>query len=67
MNDFQDYLKSMVEEKPVAPAPALDDSNEDLGGSDDVPATSSTTEFDFIDHLKTALSKNTKKRIWGDW
>lgn len=25
------------------------------------------TEFDFMDHLKNALSKNTRKRIWGDW
>lgn len=25
------------------------------------------TEFDFMDHLKDALSKNTRKRIWGDW
>lgn len=65
MKDFQDYLKSMVEE-PVVPTEAevLEAPSEDLSN---VQGDLTNTEFDFMDHLKNALSKNTRKRIWGDW
>lgn len=63
MKDFQDYLKSMVEE-PVVPAEGLETTPSEVP-SEGGDLTS--TEFDFMDHLKNALSKNTRKRIWGDW
>jgi hypothetical protein len=66
MKDFQDYLKSMVEEPPVEALEAPNEeelSNQGAGMTSDL----TNTEFDFMDHLKNALSKNTRKRIWGDW
>ena len=65
MKDFQDYLKSIVEE-PVTPVEGLENSNQDQAELSNVQGDL-TNEFDFMDHLKNALSKNTRKRIWGDW
>lgn len=64
MKDFQDYLKSMVEE-PVVPAEAEAEAPSEAPSN--VQGDLANTEFDFMDHLKNALSKNTRKRIWGDW
>lgn len=66
MKDFQDYLKSMVEE-PVVPAEGLEEAPSELSNSANEEGDLTSTEFDFMDHLKNALSKNTRKRIWGDW
>lgn len=67
MKDFQDYLKSMVEE-PVVPAEGLEAPSElSNSAANEEEGELTNTEFDFMGHLKNALSKNTRKRIWGDW